>query len=202
MSDQKTTHRKYELKKRAADMAETRRRITEAAVELHGAVGPARTTVSAVAKRAGVQRHTVYRYFPTESDLIGACSAHFLAENPWPDIEAWPAVPDPGERLRRALDELYAYYERTAAMYNNILRDAELVDALGRALEHRDAYLARCVAILLSGRPERGRRRGVVEAALAHAIAFETWRSLAVTGGLPRPEVVRLAAALVGAAAV
>jgi AcrR family transcriptional regulator len=202
MSDQKTTHRKYELKKRAADMAETRRRITEAAVELHGTVGPARTTVSAVAKRAGVQRHTVYRYFPTESDLIGACSTHFWAENPWPDIEAWTAVPDPGERLRRALDELYAYYERTAAMYNNILRDAELVDALGRALEHRDAFLARCVAILLAGRAERGRRRGVVEAALAHAIAFETWRSLAVTGGLPRPEVVRLAAALVAAAAV
>src|SRR5215831_6080496 len=101
MSDQITTRRKYELKKRAADMAETKRRITEAAVELHGTVGPSRTTVSAVAKRAGVQRHTVYRYFPTEADLIAACSAHFWAENPWPDIEAWSEVPGPRERLER-----------------------------------------------------------------------------------------------------
>ena len=200
MSDQTTTHRKYELKKRAADMAETKRRITEAAVELHGTVGPSRTTVSAVAKRAGVQRHTVYRYFPTEADLIAACSAHFWAENPWPDIEAWSEVPGPRERLERGLDELYAYYERTAPMYNNILRDAELVEAVGRALDTREAFLARCVAILLSGRRERGRRRAVVEAALAHVIAFETWRSLALTGGLPRREVVRLSAALVAAA--
>jgi AcrR family transcriptional regulator len=200
VSDQKTAHRKYELKKRAADMAETKRRITEAAVELHGTVGPARTTVSAVAKRAGVQRHTVYRYFPTESELIAACSAHFWAENPWPDIETWSKVPDPAERLERGLDELYAYYERTAPMYNNILRDADLVDAIGRALEPREAFLARCVAIFLSGRPDRGRRRAVVEAALAHVIAFETWRSLALAGGLPRGEVVRLSAALVAAA--
>jgi AcrR family transcriptional regulator len=200
MSAQKITPRKYELKKRAADMAETRRRITEAAVELHGTVGPARTTVSAIARRAGVQRHTVYRYFPTETDLFAACSAHFRDENPWPDAEAWSVISDPGGRLEQALGELYAYYERTAPMYNNILRDAELVDAVGRALEPRDAFLARCVAILASGRPERGRRRAVVGAALAHVIAFETWRSLAVTGGLPRPEVVRLSAALVAAA--
>jgi AcrR family transcriptional regulator len=200
MSDQKSPTRKYELKKRAADMAETKRRITEAAVELHGTVGPARTTLSGIAKRAGVQRHTVYRYFPTETDLFAACSAHFRDTNPYPDAEAWSEVPDPGARLGRALDELYAYYERTAPMYNNILRDAELVDAVGRALEPREAYLARCVAILVSGRPERGRRRAVVEAALAHVIAFETWRSLAVTGGLPRSEVVRLSAALVAAA--
>jgi AcrR family transcriptional regulator len=200
MSDQKITTRRYELKKRAADMAETKRRITEAAFELHGTVGPARTTVSAIAKLAGVQRHTVYRYFPTETDLFAACSAHFRDENPYPDVEAWSAVSDPGERLERALDELYAYYERTAPMYNNILRDAELVDAVGRALEPREAYLARCMAILVSGRPERRRRRAVVEAALAHVIAFETWRSLAITGSLPRHEVVRLSAALVSAA--
>jgi AcrR family transcriptional regulator len=181
-------------------MAETKRRITEAAVELHGTVGPARTTVSAVAKRAGVQRHTVYRYFPTETDLVAACSAHFWAENPWPNIEVWSEVLDPRERLERGLDELYAYYERTAPMYNNILRDAELVDAVGRALEPREAFLARCVSILLSGRHERGRRRAVLAAALAHVIAFETWRSLAFTGGLPRREVVRLSAALVAAA--
>ena len=85
MSDEMPTKRKYELKQRAAEMAETRLRITEAAVELHGTIGPARTTVSAIAERAGVQRHTVYRHFPTDADLFGACSAHYVAANPLPD---------------------------------------------------------------------------------------------------------------------
>ena len=119
-----SSKRKYKLKKRADEMAETRRRITEAAVGLHGTVGPARTTLSAVAERAGVQRHTVYRHFPSEADLFGACSAHFFTANPWPDLESWRAIDDPHQRLARALDELYAYYERTEAMFSNVLRDA------------------------------------------------------------------------------
>src|SRR5215831_560871 len=89
MDAQKKSKRKYELKQRAAEMADTRRRITEAAVELHGTVGPVRTTVSAIAERAGVQRHTVYRHFPTEDDLYLACSSHFAALNPAPDPESW-----------------------------------------------------------------------------------------------------------------
>jgi len=96
--------RKYQLKKRADEMAETRRRITVAAVELHGTVGPARTTLSAVAERAGVQRHTLYRHFPDEAALFGACSAHFLAANPLPDLESWRAIGDPRRaKLRRAI---------------------------------------------------------------------------------------------------
>src|SRR3990170_3766702 len=123
MDIQKNPKRKYELKKRAEEMAETRRRITEAAVGLHGTVGPARTTLSAVAKRAGVQRHTVYRHFPTEAELFGACSAHYFTAHPWPDPEPWRAIGDPHQRLARALDELYAYYERTEPMFTNVLRD-------------------------------------------------------------------------------
>ena len=200
MDDEKTPRRKYELKKRAADMAETRRRITEAAVELHGTVGPARTTMSAVARRAGVQRHTVYRYFPTEAELFAACSAHFDGAYPWPDPEAWLEIADPRERLEHALDEIYAYYERTEPMYSKVLRDAELIAALDAALEPQAALLARCAEILATGRPERGRRRLVVEAVLAHVLSFEAWRSLAIAGRLSRADVVRLAAALVAAA--
>src|SRR5215475_7198247 len=95
--------RTYRLKKRADQVAETHRRITEAAIELHGTVGPARTTLSAVAERAGVERRTLYRHFATEADLFVACSTHYFAENPWPDIDAWRAIPDPRERLARAL---------------------------------------------------------------------------------------------------
>src|SRR3954451_12954209 len=112
--------RKYELKKRADAMEATRRRITEAAVELHGTVGPSRTSISAVAERAGVQRHTVYRHFPTEAELFAACSGHFAEVDPLPDPQSWAT-------LEQALDELYAYYERNQAMYSNLFRDEPLM---------------------------------------------------------------------------
>src|ERR1044072_309192 len=127
------------MKQRAAEMAETHVRISEAAIELHGTVGPARTTLSAVAKQAGVERRTLYRHFPTEADLFSACSRHWFAANPWPDLDARRAVPDPAERLARALDELYAYYEQTAPMFGNVLRDAELVEYARDAVAPLDA---------------------------------------------------------------
>jgi AcrR family transcriptional regulator len=126
MSRESTTKRKYELKQRAEEMAKTHRRITEAAIDLHGSLGPARTTLSAVAKHAGVERRTLYRHFPSEADLFAACSAHYFTANPWPDLGSWRAIQDPHRRLEQALDELYAYYERTEPMFSNVLRDAEL----------------------------------------------------------------------------
>jgi AcrR family transcriptional regulator len=200
MDDQITPKRKYELKQRAAEMAATRLRITEAAVELHGTVGPARTTLSAVAERAGVQRHTVYRHFPTEADLFEACSSHYLTTNPWPDLEPWRAIRDPRERLARALEDLYAYYERTEPMYSNVLRDAELVDAIRPTLGPIQAFLVEAVEILTAGWPARGRRRQVLDAALHHAIDFQTWRSLTTNDRITRPEAAELAVALVASA--
>jgi AcrR family transcriptional regulator len=201
MSAQIRTKRKYELKKRADEMAETHRRITEAAVELHGTVGPARTTLSAIAKRAGVQRHTVYRHFPTEDELFGACSAHYFTLNPWPELDCWRAISDPNERLARALDELYAYYERTEPMFTNVLRDAELVAAVRPTLAPLSAYLAEAAEVLAAGRPVRGRRRRVLAAALHHALDFQMWRSLTADNSLGRAEAVELVTALVEAAA-
>jgi AcrR family transcriptional regulator len=193
-------NRKYELKKRAADMAETRRRITEAAVDLHGSIGPARTTLSAVAERAGVQRQTLYRHFPTEAELFQACSVHYFTENPWPDLEAWRGIGDPEERLARALHELYAYYESTASMFGNVLRDAELVDAMRPTLEPLENYQAEAVEILAGGWLARGERRQVLTAALRHAIDFSTWRSLAGAHRITQSEAVALITALVEAA--
>ena len=69
--------RRYELKERARRQAETKQRIVEAAVALHTSVGPARTTISAIAERAGVERHTVYAHFPDERTLFRACSTHW-----------------------------------------------------------------------------------------------------------------------------
>jgi AcrR family transcriptional regulator len=178
-----TEKRKYELKKRADAMADTRRRITEAAVELHGSVGPARTTVSAIAERAGVQRHTFYRHFPTEADLFAACSAHWGDVHPWPD----PAA---------GLDALYRWYEETESMMANISRDAKLVDALPRAMEPLRAYLEEVRRALSSGLP----RRKTVRAAVAHAVDFRTWQSLVREQGLTRAQAVELVSAMIASA--
>jgi AcrR family transcriptional regulator len=191
--------RKYELKKRAEQMAETHRRITEAAIELHGTVGPSRTTLSAVAERAGVERRTLYRHFPTEAELFAACSTHYFTANPWPDLGTWKAIRDPQQRFERALDELYAYYERTEPMFSNVLRDAELVDFARDAMAPLHAYLEEAAEVLTTGRRVRGRRRQLLRGALRHALAFSTWRSLS-TNGIGRSDTAKLITALIEAA--
>jgi AcrR family transcriptional regulator len=200
MSHETSSKRRYELKKRAADMADTHRRITEAAIELHGTVGPSRTTLSAVAKRAGVERRTLYRHFPTEAELFAACSSHYFAAHPWPDLDSWRAIRDPHQRLARALDELYAYYERTEPMLSNVLRDAELVAFARDAVAPLRAYLDEAAAALIVGRKARGRRRRLLEGAVRHALAFSTWHSLA-GNGIGRADATKLMGALVEGAA-
>jgi AcrR family transcriptional regulator len=192
-----TRTRRYQLRKRADAMEQTRRRITEAAVELHGSVGPARTTISAIAERAGVQRQTVYRHFPTEVDLIAACSRHFYERDRWPDPESWRAIADPAERLAGALDELYAYYERNEAMWTNVLRDETLVDALASALAGFWAYLDDAADALAADWGERAARRRVLLAAARHAVDFHTWRSLTGDGEINRADAVDLASAMI-----
>ncbi len=192
-----TSKRPYELRRRAETMVATRERITGAAVDLHGTVGPARTTITAVAERAGVQRHTVYRHFPSEADLFAACSGHFFTVHPWPDPGAWRAVADPAERLTLALDELYAYYERTEAMLTNVLRDAALVVPLEPTLAPFRAFVEDAARALGAGWGTRGRRRAVVAAAARHAVDFATWRSLAGGRGITRAQAVELAAAMI-----
>jgi AcrR family transcriptional regulator len=189
------TKRKYELKKRADEMAETHRRITEAAIGLHGSVGPSRTTMSAVAERAGVERRTLYRHFPNEADLFAACSSHYFAANPFPDLSSWREIRDPEQRLARALDELYAYYERTEPMFSNVLRDAEVLDFARDAVAPLQAYLDEAAEILTAGRKARGRRRQLLVGAVRHALAFSTWRSL-TTNGIRRADAVKLMTAL------
>src|SRR4051794_10665805 len=104
--------RGYTLKRRAEQQAETRLRIVEAAVELHGELGPALTTLSMVAERAGVQRHTLYAHFPDERSLFMACSGLALERNPLPDPSGWRTIADRNTRLRTGLAAIYAWYER------------------------------------------------------------------------------------------
>jgi AcrR family transcriptional regulator len=197
MSDQKRPYRK---KRRAEAEAETRRRITESAVELHGTVGPSHTSMSAVAERAGVRRSTLYRHFPDESALFEACSAHWSAANPPPDPGAWAAISDPDERLRAALGEMYAYWRRTEPMIANLLRDEEANPNVKRHFGAFRAYLDAARDSLVQSRRERGGARSRVRAAIGHAIAFSTWRSLVREQGLGNSQAIDLAYGLVASA--
>jgi len=187
-----TEIRKYEKKRRAESEAETRRRITETAVELHGTVGPSRTSISAIAELAGVRRSTVYRHFPDEAALFDACSSHWAAANPLPDMGAWALIEDPDERLRSALDELYAFYRSTERMLENLLRDEETVPLVKEHFAGYRGYLAAARDVLLRGRVRGGRHRDQTRAAIGHALAFPTWRSLTREQGLNDAQAVEL----------
>jgi AcrR family transcriptional regulator len=198
MTDQKRSYRK---KRRAELEAQTRRRITESTVELHGTLGPARTSISAVAERAGVRRSTVYRHFPDEAALFAACTAHWTALNPPPDLAGWAAIEDPEQRLGSALEELYSYYRGIERMMENLHRDEATMPLVKRLFGGFREYISAAHETLMGGRRTRGRRRQRVRAAIGHALAFTTWRSLTREQGLDDPQAADLMCRLVAAAA-
>lgn len=188
------SRRPYQLRARADAMERTRARITQAAIELHGSIGPAATTMSAVADRAGVTRATLYRHFPNEETLFNACSAEWRRANPAPNLDQWTTIPDPYDRLSKALPELYGWYRSSEAMRANLLRDlAVLPPAIRTAIE---TYTRTVAETLDSAWPHTSRLR---RAAIAHAVAFVTWQSLAHEG-LSDSEAAKLMIGLISTA--
>lgn len=198
MTDQK---RQYRMKRRAEAEQRTRLRITESTVELHGTLGPSRTSISAVAQRAGVRRSTVYRHFPDEASLFSACTSYWTAANPFPDVDGWVTIDDPAVRLMAALRELYAHYRRTERMMSNILRDEATMPIVKRMLGGYRDYLTAARDTLMNGRGLRGPAHQRVLAAIGHALTFGTWRSLAREQGLTDLQAADLMCRLVAAAA-
>jgi AcrR family transcriptional regulator len=192
--------RKYELRQRADAMAVTRQRIIDAAIELHGTVGPARTTIAGIAQVAGVQRHTVYRHFPTEEDLFGACSAHYWERHPWPDPATWAVIEPAEERLTKALADLYAFYAEVEPMLSNVLRDVETVPVVAGALEPYRSYLDDVTCVLVPAFLGERRRTPMADAAVSHATAFHTWQSLVRHNALCPADAVALMTTLISAA--
>jgi AcrR family transcriptional regulator len=193
--------RKYEQRERARRHEETRQRIVDALIELHETVGAAQTTVVEVARRAGVGRMTVYNHFPTEAEMVTACTSHWIELHPPPDVEAWSRIADPDERLEGALVELYAYYRETHAMWTTAYRDARLVESLGEVMDATwFALLARAVEVLAKGRGLRGARRRRLVGALRLAADFPAWRTL-TDSGLDDAEAAAVAAVFVNASA-
>lgn len=185
--------RKYQSKQRAKTEAETRQRIVDATIHLHRTVGDAATTVSAIAERAGVGRVTVYRHFPDQRSLLTACTNHYFAINPPPDATRWAGIPDPEERLEMALGEMYAFYRRNEGMLARAEQDAGANPILAELLEPFGAYLAEIRGMLAAGRPDDP----LVVAAIGHALAFGTWRTLTRDQGLGDAQAVSLMEALV-----
>ena len=168
-----TKSRPYRLGQRARKQEETRRRIVEAAVELHGSLGPARTTIAQIAERAGVQRHTYYAHFPEERDLFLACSGLALERSPLPAVETWAAIPPGRERLRHGLGQLYGWYRDNAVLAACILRDASHHALTREMVELRMApTFARAAELLGEGLSERARTL------VAVALGFECWQTL------------------------
>jgi AcrR family transcriptional regulator len=188
------------MRRRAEQEEETRRRITESAVELHGTLGPARTSISAVAERAGVRRSTLYRHFPDEAALFSACSAHWRMRNPRPDFQVWAAIEDPDERLITALDELYAYYGRTEGMLEKLLRDAPTVLIVDELMGAFRSFLEDAAEALMRGRKVRGKARRRQRVAIGHALAFHTWQDLSRAQGLDDRAAAELMSRFVTAA--
>jgi AcrR family transcriptional regulator len=192
--------RSYTKKARADAEAATRLKITESAMALHGSVGPAQTSISAIAERAGVRRSTVYRHFPDEYALFEACSAHWLKLNPRPDLSAILPLPDPRERLRLTLEAMYGYFGRAEPMLANLLRDEATTPAVRERMQYFHAFFASLREPLLAGRGLRGRAKRRAEAAVGHALAFPTWKSLVREQGLSDTEAAALMTALVDSA--
>lgn len=179
--------RNYTLGKRADQQAQTRQRIVEAAVELHGTIGPAATSFSMLAERAGVQRHTLYAHFPDERSLLLACSAHALESDPTPGAASWASIADRRERLEAGLGEIYAWYARNAQLMACVLRDAEHHEPVREIMTLRyGASIAAWHEVL--GGKLRARQRAMLHLALA----FHTWRALVGEAGLKPAAAVKL----------
>jgi AcrR family transcriptional regulator len=186
--------RPYELKQRAERQEETRRRIVEAAVELHQTLGPAATTVSDIARRAGVGRVTVYRHFADEAEILGACSGLYFERHPPPDPERWREIEDPVERLRTGLAEAYAYHRETEEMMVPVLADIREHEVV----QPYHALWERASDVLLEPWRARGQRRALLRAGIALALSFDTWRQLVRGQGLSDEQAIELALRLTG----
>jgi AcrR family transcriptional regulator len=188
-----TMSRRYQLRRRAERQEETRDRIVEAAVTLHGTVGIARTTVTQIADLAGVGRQTVYRHFPDELTLVRACSGLYWDRHPFPDPEPWGAIADPLERFQAGLQDSYAYHRRTEPMVSQALA----IMADHPAMRPYHDHWERAAEVIESAWRLRGRRRELLRAAIRHAIAFPTWRSLVRDQGLSDAEAIQVMSRLV-----
>lgn len=187
--------RSYQMRRRAENVDATRQRIVDAAVELHGSVGPAATTVMGIAELAGVTRATIYRHFADDDALFAACSAHWLAQQHPPDPASWTAVPDAEQRLHLGLGQLYRFYREGEPMLRRIYGDFDYLPPTRRGeLAARDASIR---DLLIAPYQPMARGERTVAALIGHSTSFWTWRSLCIDGGLSNDQAIDLLVTLI-----
>jgi AcrR family transcriptional regulator len=186
--------RPYRMKRRAEHVDQTRQRITDATVRLHTTIGPAHTSIAAVAEAAGVTRLTVYRHFADLESLFQACRGDWRSRNPPPDVEVWLAIADLELRARSAFGPLYGWYRQHADELYPIYRDAPTMPrATQQAMAAEDRRIGDA---LVEGYAEPGAKGRRLRAVGRHLAGFWTWRSLAVQQGLDDADVVDVAVRL------
>jgi len=179
MNGMSSEKRRYQLKARAEAQRRTRERIVQATVDLHREVGPARTTVAEIARRAGVQRLTVYNHFPEDAALFGACQNRWMQLHPLPDLAAALAREQPADRLRAVLLGYYRWYRETAPMAEWVQRDRAAVSALDELLRRTaDVRLDQLAHQLATALPADGRPVEHTRVLVRLALDFWTWRRL------------------------
>jgi AcrR family transcriptional regulator len=170
--------RKYQQKRRADKTVETRQQIVVATVKLHEELGPAKTSIKAIAEQAGVQRLTVYRHFPDEASLFRACTSHWLEQHPLPAVSDWTDYDNPLDLTSRALMDFYRYYRKNERMWTVTYRDVDEVEALQEPMAAVEAYLDQIRDELLSVWKVKAEDRKQLAMTLRHCLRFSTWRSL------------------------
>jgi AcrR family transcriptional regulator len=190
-----SVNRQYRQSLRSEKSASTRQRIVAAAIELHGTIGPANTSLSAVARKAGVSRPTLYSHFPDEASLFHACTIHWMSQDPPPDPAAWLENDDPRRRIGTALREIYSHYARNEQMTGNVLRDMYLVESMRSfnvpRVEESFAAVTEILGSAFGDGPDLAVRR---RAMVSVAISFNTWKSLVRVEGLTNEEATELMA--------
>jgi AcrR family transcriptional regulator len=187
------------MRKRAEQIEQTRQRIIDAAVHLHGTVGPAETTIAGIAREAGTTRLTVYRHFVDEEAIFAACSAHWMSGQVPPKPDEWAEIADPIKRVRAGLTDLYRFYRDGGSMLTRIYRDLAALPTSHRQIlvdrdrHHRD--------VLLNPFRAAAKDRRRLSAVLGHAVSFGTWRSLCIDNKLSDSDAVEAMTALVAATA-
>jgi AcrR family transcriptional regulator len=182
------------MARRAELVDQTRERITAATARLHTSIGPANTSVAAIAEEAGVTRLTVYRHFADLDVLFEACRAHWRAENPPPDIGAWTGIPDLEGRARTALTRLYAWYRDHAVELFPIYRDMSTMPESSQ--ERMRAENRRLGELLVGDAAPSGPAGRRLRASARHVLDYRTWRSFAIDQDLRDAEVVEISVAL------
>lgn len=185
--------RSYKLRQRAESQSRTRQKIVEAAVELHQTKGPNATSMGDIAARAKVGKVTVYRHFPDDATMLGACSGLYFQRNPMPDPETWRSIHDAAEMLRHGLRETYAYHRATEAMINRIIADMRDQPVM----EPYHAHWRRAADMMAEAWPGTRPERDMLKAAFGLALSFETWRSLVQEQGLTEDQAIELMLRLV-----